>query len=336
MPAMKTWHRILVGALLLATLAVAWNWNISASVPPDSLQGVIARVLDFTLFKISTLAVTPIFLLKAVVFVFLLSLSSHLTRKVMQERILRRTAFDEGLKYALSASAGYMVFFVGAMVGVQSLGINLSSLAFLGGAIGLGVGIGLQSIVNNFVSGLILLADRSIKVGDRIEIENLNGDVVQIGARSTWVRTNDNVVIIVPNSEFTTQRVTNWTANDRCVRLMVEVGASYSSDPERVRALLLQVADGHPDILKDPAPDVIFKALGDSSLDFQLRVWTINQVRTPQILQSDLYFAIFKVFNEQGIEIPFPQRDLHIRSFSQAVPLVPDVVPLSHPAEPRG
>ena len=166
-----------------------------------------------------------------------------------------------------------------------------------------------------------------IKVGDRVEIENLTGDVVQIAARSTWVRTNDNVVIIVPNSEFTGQRVTNWTANDRSVRIKLQVGTSYSSDPEEVRGLLLQVADGHPDVLPDPAPDVIFTDFGDSSLDFELRVWTTRQVRTPFILKSDLYFAIFKLFQEKDIELPFPQRDLHLRSISVPIPLSQGVAP---------
>ncbi len=228
---------------------------------------------------------------------------------------------DQGLQYALSVGIGYLIFFLGLTIGLQSLGLDLSSLAFLGGAIGIGIGVGLQAIINNFVSGLILLVERPIKVGDRVEIENLAGDVIKISARCTWVRTNDNVVIIVPNSEFTSQRVTNWTANDRSVRITLKVGASYKSDPEQVRRLLLSVAGSHPDVLADPAPDVIFTAFGDSSLDFELRVWTMNQVRTPQILKSDLYFSIFSLFKQEGIEIPYPQRDLHVRSVAMPIDL---------------
>jgi small-conductance mechanosensitive channel len=313
--------RMLLGGLLLAAVAVLWNWHIIASRPVGEVEGAAHKVLGATLFEIGHLPVTPLFLLKVVAFIFLLSVFAHVGRKAMSTRILARTSLDEGLQYALATGTGYLIFFGGAIIGLQSLGLDLSSLAFLGGAVGIGVGVGLQSIVNNFVSGLILLVERPIKVGDRVEIENLTGDVIQIAARSTWVRTNDNVVIIVPNSEFTAQRVTNWTANDRCVRISLPIGTSYSSNPEQVKQLLLKVAAEHPDVLADPAADVVFIDFGDSSLDFELRVWTINQVRTPQILKSDLYFSIFRVFQEAGIEIPFPQRDLHLRSVSVPIAL---------------
>jgi small-conductance mechanosensitive channel len=124
------------------------------------------------------------------------------------------------------------------------------------------------------------------------------------------------VVIIVPNSEFINQRVINWTANDRQVRISLPVGVGYGSDPNAVRALLSEIAMQHPDVLPEPAPEIVFLDFGDSSLDFELRVWTIRQVQTPQRLKSDLYFAIFDTFREKGIEIPFPQRDLHLKSIS--------------------
>jgi small-conductance mechanosensitive channel len=316
---MKTLRRILEGCILLGLLFVVWKSNVIATISIDSVKIIAERILNFKLLAIGNLPVTPTFLIKAALFISLLTVGAHLVRKFLQDRVLSRTTLDDGLKYALSVSAGYIVFFAGGTIGLQSMGLNLSSITFLGGAVGLGIGVGLQSIVNNFVSGLILLVERPIKVGDRIEIENLTGDVIQIAARSTWVRTNDNVVIIVPNSEFTSKRVTNWTANDRCVRITLDVGTSYSSDPEEVRRLLLRVASEHPDVLAEPASDVIFTEFGDSSLNFELRVWTMNQVRTPQILKSDLYFAIFKLFQKEDIEIPFPQRDLHLRSI--AVPL---------------
>ncbi|HUX43558.1 MAG TPA: mechanosensitive ion channel domain-containing protein [Terracidiphilus sp.] len=318
---MKLKLRIAIVVVFSAAIALAWNGSHATSGPLADVARAVGHVLNITFFMIGNLPVTPMFLMKATVFLTLLSLGSHLTRKIMRDRVLGRTSLDEGLQYALSVTSGYVVFFVGATVGLQSLGLDLSSMAFLGGAVGLGIGVGLQGVVNNFVSGLILLAERPIKVGDRVEIENLTGDVIQIAARSTWVRTNDNVVIIVPNSEFTGKRVTNWTANDRCVRIKLDVGTSYSSDPEKVKKILLQVARAHPDVLVDPEPDVIFCDFGDSSLDFELRVWTMNQVRTPQILRSDLYFAIFKVFSKEGIEIPFPQRDLHLRSISMPIAL---------------
>ncbi|MGA8939385.1 MAG: mechanosensitive ion channel domain-containing protein, partial [Acidobacteriaceae bacterium] len=140
-------------------------------------------------------------------------------------------------------------------IGVQSLGVNLDSLVIFGGALGVGVGLGLQNVVSNFVAGLILLVEQPIRIGDRIETSGILGDVVKIAARSTWIRTNDNVVIIVPNNQFIDSSVTNWTANDPNVRISLDVGVGYASDPQLVRTLLLQAADRHPDILRAPAPD---------------------------------------------------------------------------------
>jgi len=228
---------------------------------------------------------------------------------------------DDGHKYALATSVEYVVFVVGLLIGLQSAGVNLSSLALLGGALGIGVGFGLQSIVNNFVSGLVLLFEGPIKVGDRVEIAALNGDVIKIGARSTWVRTNDNIIVIIPNSDFIVKPVVNWTATDRQVRFSLEVGVSYGSDPEQVRDVLLRVAERNPDVLSDPPPNVIFTEFGDSSLNFLLRYWTVGKVQYPLILKSDLYFEIFRAFKENGIEIPFPQRDLHLRSSSPTIHL---------------
>jgi small-conductance mechanosensitive channel len=183
-----------------------------------------------------------------------------------------------------------------------------------------GIGLGLQNVVSNFVAGLILLIEQPIRMGDRIEVNDTFGDVVKIGARSTWIRTNDNVVIIVPNNDFINNSVTNWTANDSNVRLMIPVGVGYNSDPDQVRDLLLQAAHAHADVLAEPNTDVIFTDYGDNSINFALRVWTASRTHTPFVLKSDLYFAIFKLFREHRIELPFPQRDLHIRSSDIPLP----------------
>ena len=186
---------------------------------------------------------------------------------------------------------------------------------------GVGVGLGLQSVVSNFVAGLILLIEQPIRIGDRVETTNTLGDVIKIAARATWIRTNDNVVMIVPNSTFTTDAITNWTANDPRVRIGLPVGVGYNSNPEQVRDILLAAASVHPDVLSDPAPDVIFTSYGDNSLDFTLRVWTESRSHTPLNLKSDLYFDLFKRFSDARIELPFPQRDLHLRSSD--IPLFP-------------
>jgi small-conductance mechanosensitive channel len=151
-------------------------------------------------------------------------------------------------------------------------------------------------------------------VGDRIEVGEVEGDVISISVRATTVLTNDNISIIVPNSEFISKQVINWSHNDRNIRFRLPVGVSYSEDPEKVKEVLLKVADDNPHVLKTPAPLVIFKGFGDSSLDFELAVWTSTHTDKPSILRSELYFEIFKRFGENKIEIPFPQRDIHIRS----------------------
>ena len=277
-------------------------------------------VLDYTFFKVGALPVTTLFLVKAVIFVFLLFAFSQAVQKFFVTRLLGRLDLSAGLKFALGRFTTYALFCVGLFVGLQSLGVNLSSLVVFGGAVGVGVGLGLQNVVSNFVAGLILLVEQPIRMGDRIETGNTLGDVVKIAARSTWVRTNDNVIIIVPNNEFINNSVTNWTANDPNVRVSVQVGVGYGSDPEVVRELMLKAAAAHAGVLQDPKPDVLFTDYGDNSINFSLRVWTESHSHTPLVLKSDLYFALFKVFGEHGIELPFPQRDLHIRSSEIPLP----------------
>jgi small-conductance mechanosensitive channel len=271
-------------------------------------------------FHLGNVAVSPELLAETLIFLILLTLLTRFSRKFLRNEVLKHTALDEGQRYAIERTFGYAVLALGLFVGMQIVGLNVSSLAFLGGAVGIGVGLGLQNIASNFASGLILLLERPIKVGDRIEVGNLNGDVVRIGGRSTWVRTNDNLIIIVPNAEFTTGRVTNWTANDRRVRFSFPVGVAYGSDPEHVRTVLLALAAQHTDVLRDPAPEVLLSSFGDSSINFELRVWTIIQVQTPGRLKSDLYFDIVRQFASNGIQIPFPQRDVYIKSIPELHP----------------
>lgn len=315
--------RLLIASAGVLALLIAWRLFSPYSLP--SLFGRLGddfrNLWSVPYFHVGTLAVTPVVLVKAFIFVVLLALLTRLCRRIIRSRILDYTSMDEGQKFALERGVGYLIFSIGLIIGLQSAGVNFSSLAVVGGAIGIGVGFGLQTIAKNFISGLILLLERPIKVGDRVQVETLQGDIIHIGARGTWVRTNDNVVMIVPNAEFIENRVTNWTANDRRVRITVPLGVSYGTDPAKVREVLLKVAGQHPDVLDKPDPDVIFIGFGESSLDFELRIWTTKQVQTPKIISSDLYFAIFRAFKENGIEIPFPQRDLHIRSVGVRIPI---------------
>jgi small-conductance mechanosensitive channel len=316
----KKWTSKRLIVLMVALLVAVGGFGIVTSEIGTLILGRLSidlgKVFYHPYFHIGKTGITPVLLLKVVVFVLILTFISHQVRRFMESEVLIHTSMDSGQQFATARITGYLIFVVGMMVGLQSTGVDLSSLIILGGALGVGVGFGLQNIVSNFISGLILLVERPIKLGDRVDVGGTNGDVVRIAARSTWVRTNDNVVIIIPNSEFISNRVTNWTANDRQVRFAVPLGVSYNADPGEVREVLLRVALAHPDVMKEPAPDVRFVGFGDSSLDFELRVWTITQVQAPQKLISDLYFLVFKSFGERGIEIPFPQRDLHLRSVS--------------------
>jgi small-conductance mechanosensitive channel len=180
--------------------------------------------------------------------------------------------------------------------------------------LGIGVGFGLQNIVNNFISGLIILLERPIKIGDRIEVGSIEGDVVKIGGRSTTVLTNDNISVIVPNSKFILENVVNWSHNERTVRFRIPVSVAYGSDIKLVEKSLLEVAKDNPDILDNPEPAVRFLEFGDSGLLFELRAWTMTLIHKKGKLISALNFAIYEKFKEHNIEIPFPQRDIHIRS----------------------
>jgi len=259
---------------------------------------------DFTLLTLLFIIISSILL------VFLSKrLSSLLVKKVLNKYIK-----DTGVSDSIGTIFRYSLIVIGFITIFQSAGFDLSTLGLLAGALGVGIGFGLQNVTNNFISGIIILFERPIKVGDRIEVGDINGDVHSISMRSTTVITNDNISVIVPNSEFINSQVINWSHNDRRVRFKFPVGVSYNEDPQKVRKVVLEVANEHPGVLNDPAPDLWFEGYGDSSLDFYLTVWTSNFIQRPGVFKSQLYYSIFKKFAEHKIEIPFPQRDLHLKS----------------------
>jgi len=215
--------------------------------------------------------------------------------------------------YSLILPMLLFIGFVGIMVALESLGFDLSTLKIVLGAMGVGIGFGLQNVVNNFVSGIIILAERMVKKGDIIAVGQTDGRVIRIGLRSSVVRTRAGMEIIVPNSDFVSSQVTNFSYHDRLVRVDIPVGVSYASDPNRVREILLQAAAEEERVLQNPRSDVIFVQYGNSSIDFELRVWIDDPWVRPQV-RSALYFSIWYKLKSAGIEIPFPQRDLHVRS----------------------
>jgi small-conductance mechanosensitive channel len=201
------------------------------------------------------------------------------------------------------------------MSSLHALGISTTSLTVVFGALSIGLGFGLQNIFNNFISGIILVFERPIQVGDAIEINGIWGTVKRIDFRSTVIQTYDNAALIIPNSEFISNLVTNWTHKDVRLRRNINVGVAYGSDIELVRRTLLEIADSHHNVLKYPKPDVLFTDFGDSALVFRLRAWT--HVDYSLSTETDIRFEIHRLFKERGIEIAFPQRDIHIRSAAE-------------------
>jgi small-conductance mechanosensitive channel len=272
------------------------------------------EIVNFPLLTLGQLSVTLWTLIRLVILFGVLILFADRLKAWVSRRVLVRWGVELGVREAIGSLARYTVLAIGLMVVLESVGINLSTLTVFAGALGIGVGFGLQTIANNFVSGLIILFERPIKVGDRVAVGDVLGAVVSISARATTIVTNDNIAVIVPNSAFISQQVTNWSYTGPDVRFNIPIGVAYASDPDVVRQLLLEVADHHPGVLKQPAPDVLFDAFGDSSLNFVLRVWTREYTARPGVLRSELNFLISQTFRFHGIEIPFPQRDVHIRN----------------------
>jgi small-conductance mechanosensitive channel len=245
-----------------------------------------------------------------------------MARKALNRKILRRFKIDEGTSYTLSRITQYTIITIGALVSFQFVGIDLSGLAVIFGLLSVGIGFGLQNVTSNFISGLIILFERPISVGDRVTVSNIDGDVTEINIRSTKVRTVNNISIIVPNSEFVSKDVINYSHGDPTYRLDIDVGVSYGSDLDTVLKAMREVADENPHVLKDPEADVHLIGFGDSSWNMQLRAW-IGDVKNYPPIRNELNQAIVRKFREYGVEIPFPQRDLHVRS-SIPLPLSQD------------
>ncbi|MFL6529384.1 MAG: mechanosensitive ion channel family protein [Chthoniobacterales bacterium] len=259
-----------------------------------------------------TLSLIQILLLIALL-VAVFWISSH-TKRFLFTRVLKDSGLDRSLQYAIAQISSKVVLVVGILVVLTNTGINLSALAVFAGAIGVGVGVGLQGIASNFISGVIILAERPITIGDRVEVGKVAGQVERIRARCTIIRTNDNISMIIPNKKFIEDPVTNWTYGDPRVRFRIPVGVAYGSDLERVKDALIAAGAEHPAALKDPAPSVFLDKFGDSSIDFELVVWSDEMSYRPRRFRSDLNFAIARRFKEAGIEIPNPQRDVYIKT----------------------
>jgi small-conductance mechanosensitive channel len=282
----------------------------------NAVLDVVYKILDYPIFPLGERSLTVTLMLKLLALFALVLLAELLLRRFFMKRVLTRTKFDTSLQYAIARISGYLFILLGFYIALTAVGLNLSSLAVVAGAVGIGIGFGLQNIIHNFVSGIIILAERPIALGDRIEVAGVAGTVTKIRLRSTEIITNDNISIIVPNSDFVTNPVTNWSHGDTRVQIRVPIGVAYGSDVEKLKTVLLEVAAENANVLKSPEPTVFFEAFGDSALLFELGVWTSTMTHSPSRFRSELNFTIERKLRENKIEIPFPQRDLHIKSGS--------------------
>jgi small-conductance mechanosensitive channel len=239
---------------------------------------------------------------------------SSRTKRFLFNQFLVKSGLDRSLQYAIAQIISNLVLIFGIFFVLDNAGIHLAALTVFAGAVGVGVGFGLQNIASNFISGLVILAERPIALGDRVEVGGVAGQVQQIRARSTVILTSDNISMIVPNRMFIDSTVTNWTYGDPRVRFRLPVGVAYGSDVNKVRDALIAAGRSNEYVLEDPAPSVFLKQFGESSLDFELVVWSNEMSHRPSRFKSDLNFAIEEKLREAGIEIPNPQRDIHIRS----------------------
>lgn len=235
----------------------------------DKLMNWLNSILEAQLFHLGGTDFKVQTLLLLLVSLFLLLYLTGKLKKLLVKNIFPRYNLDIGVSQSIATIIRYVLVILGLLIIFQTSGIDLSALGLLFGALGIGIGFGLQNITNNLISGIIILFERPVKVGDRIEVDDLSGNIVNISARATTIITNDNIAIIIPNSDLISSKVINWSHNNRSVRFNFPVGVSYREDPEKIRKLLLEVAKANPGVLDKPPPDVLFENFGESSLDFK-------------------------------------------------------------------
>jgi potassium-dependent mechanosensitive channel len=273
-------------------------------------------IFDQRLFSIGDTPVTIASLVVAILLVVGSFLLGRFSQRLVSQRLLARTHLSIGVRYVLGRFTGYLVVFLGVAIALQTLGVRATTLAAFGAALGVGIGFGLQDIVKNFVAGLVLLVERPFQVGDRIEIEKVGAEVVEIKARATIVRTNDDVHLIVPNAKFINETVVNRTFGRPIYRLHVPVQVAFDSDPELVQRALVDAARLCEGVLAEPPPAVRFREFGDSTLKFELLAWTARMVHHPGALISQLNFLVHATLRERGIALPSSHIDVRIQDGS--------------------
>ena len=309
------WIRLLATIIIWGSFAFMFinAWDYSGGVL-EQVKGYIVNGFDIGSFRI-----VPGRILWALLIFGTVIILSGWMRSQLENNWLKMTTMGQGARDALVTIMGYILFLIAIMAGLSAAGFDFGNVAIIAGALSVGIGFGLQNIVNNFVSGLILLFERPIRKGDWIEVGGTEGYVKDIHIRSTKIQTFDRSDVIVPNSELISNQVTNWMLSSKSGRAIVPVGVAYGTDTEKVRDILMSIAEDNDQVVKVgamPKPVVLFREFGDSSLNFELRVF-LHNVDSRLSVVSDLNFAIDKAFREEGIEIPFPQRDLHVKSMPE-------------------
>ncbi|MFV2005490.1 MAG: mechanosensitive ion channel domain-containing protein [Gammaproteobacteria bacterium] len=306
----------------LLTTIVIWGLFVVLFINAwDYSGGVMERVRGYVVngFDIGDFRIVPSRVLWALLVFGSIVIFSSWVRSQLENNWLRMTTMGQGARDAMVTITGYVMFLIALLAGLSAAGFDFSNIAIVAGALSVGIGFGLQNIVNNFVSGLILLFERPIRKGDWIVVGGTEGLVKDIQIRSTKIQTFDRADVIVPNSELISGQVTNWVLSSKTGRAIIPVGVAYGTDTEKVRDILLTIAEENDDIVKtgvSPKPKVLFREFGDSSLNFELRVF-LRSIDSRLSVISDINFAIDKAFKEASIEIPFPQRDLHVKTLPE-------------------
>lgn len=262
-------------------------------------------------FNIGPITLSMVDLAVAIALFVGLFLTSRFVQRMLTEKVLPQTQLDPGIRQSIGTATGYVGIVIAVAVGVSALGLDLSNLALVAGALSVGIGFGLQNVVNNFVSGLILLVERPVKVGDWVIVGGLEGHVRRINVRATEIQTFDRASVFVPNSQLISETVTNWTHGDKFGRVRIPVGVAYGSDTRLVEETLASVARAHPEVIPFPKPAAVFMGFGDNALNFELRCF-LRDINAIVGATSSLCFAVDDEFRKAGIKIPFPQRDVHM------------------------
>lgn len=270
------------------------------------VQRVLNASLSFRSLNVSLDDVVSFLLVVALAYYL-----SKVVRLILQEDVLSRIPLERGVPRALGTVAQYLLLFGGFLLAVSAAGFDLNRLTLLTGAFGVGIGFGLQNIVNNFVSGLILLFERPVQIGDAVQVGTVSGEITRIGIRSSTIRTYQGAEVTVPNAKLISEDVTNWTLSNMSRRVELSLGVAYGSDPVRVTEIMLDAAQSNPEVMTDPAPQVLFLGFGESALQFELRFWAVNQGHP--MIKSQVALAVSDALAKAGIEIPFPQRELHLK-----------------------